>query len=99
MLVFLIKTVNFYCSLCCDNLIQVDVKRMLVSERPDEGYAWVILAASFVGNALDGGVVFCQALMYQVFLTKFGMTAADTGAIGATYAALLFLFSKCYHEF
>ena len=67
----------------------------MAANHSDEGYAWIVLAAAFLGYAIQGGVVFCQALMYQAFLTKFGMTVADTGAIGATYASLLFMASKC----
>ena len=64
--------------------------------QPDKGYAWVVLATSFVGYVIQGSVMFCQTLMYQVILHKFQMSAADTGAIGATFVTVLLMTSMFF---
>ncbi len=64
--------------------------RIRVPKPPDGGYGWVVLTASFMLQAISGGIAFSVGVFFVEFLEAFDEGKGVTAWIGAINTGLLF---------
>lgn len=61
---------------------------------PDKGYAWLVLLAAFLGNAIFDGIIFSFGIFYMEFLDAFQAGRSTTSWIGSVISAVYSLIGR-----
>ncbi len=62
---------------------------------PDGGYGWVVVASSFLLQAIGGGIAFSFGVFFVEFLSTFSQGSGTTAWIGSLNTGLLFGAGEC----
>jgi len=82
-----------------EKMVEADV---LIEDKFDHGYGWIIVCASFVNCFIVGTMFIGFSILYVEIGEYFGSTKGVTGWIGSLYMALGSMFGEkchysCYH--